>query len=285
VALRERSGSKEMINAEDWQFKFLLREIKKSSKIDVEMYKENFLRRRIGIKMRDSGIESYYEYAKLIRDDEAELNSLLNTLTINVTEFMRDKTPFECFKDLLLPRIIEKKEKSGSKLIRIWSAGCAYGEEPYSIAICALEFLRDRDEKYTFSIYGTDIDKNCLKNAEIGIYPKKALKNLSKWQIINYFNEIDGSYRIKDEVKRVVKFRYHDLTNEETFSKFFDVIFCRNVVIYFSEEQKRRALRNFYDSLLNGGFLITGRSESMLPSFLGKFKAINTTEKVYQKME
>jgi len=266
-------------------FGYLLNEVKNRSNIDLNIYKDNFLKRRIDVKMRGKGITDYYEYARLLKNDKKELEDLINVITINVTEFMRDIGPFKYFKDVLLDEIIKRKDISGSKLIRIWSAACANGEEPYSIAICAAEYLEEKKKDYTISIYGTDIDKDSLKMARNGIYSIKSLKNIPNNLIKKYFDEIgNDQYKVKDRLAEMVKFKYHDLTSKP-FSKFFDVIFCRNVIIYFSSPKKVDVLENLYNSLTKNGFLILGKTEYIPTELYCKFKEINISEKIYQRVD
>ncbi|HIH77886.1 MAG TPA: protein-glutamate O-methyltransferase CheR [Halobacteria archaeon] len=266
-------------------FGYLLDEVKKKSNIDLNIYKDNFLKRRIDVKMRGKGITDYFEYARLLKNDKKELDDLINVITINVTEFMRDIGPFRYFKDVLLDDIIKRKDISGSKLIRIWSAACANGEEPYSIAICASEYLEEKNKDYTISIYGTDIDKDSLKMARRGVYSANSLKNISNNLIKKYFDEIgDDQYKIKDNLADMVRFKYHDLTSRP-FSRFFDVVFCRNVIIYFSSVKKREVLENLYNSLIKNGFLILGKTEYIPTELYGKFKEINVSEKIYQRID
>jgi len=266
-------------------FEYLLNEVKKNSNIDLNVYKDNFLKRRIDVKMRSRGLTNYYEYARLLKNDKNELEALLNIITINVTEFMRDKEPFKYFKNVLLDDVVERKDISGSKLIRIWSAACANGEEPYSIAICASEYLEEREKDYTISVYGTDIDKDSLKIAKKGVYSVKSLKNIPNNLIKKYFEDIgDDRYKVKDDLIEMVKFKYHDLTGRP-FSKFFDVVFCRNVIIYFSPMKKKDVLENLYNSLIKKGFLILGKTEYIPTDFYGKFKEISVSEKIYQRID
>ncbi len=265
----------------DLVFKTLIGYVSRRSGVKLEQYRENYLRRRIEFRMRVLGINSYAEYLRVLRSDEEEIEKLLNTITINVTEFMRDRTPFEFFKRQILPEIAEKKKKARSNVIRVWSAGCSCGEEPYSIAICIHEVLGDG---WNVSIYATDIDEECLKAAREGIYTASQLRNLSRSTIEKYFEEVDGKYKVKSIVRRWVRFKRHDLTAEPPVSRYLDVVFCRNVMIYFNESQKEKVISDFYDALVSGGYLIIGKSETLPASSKDKFECVNLREKIYRKV-
>ncbi len=263
------------------EFKFVIKKLSEMTGIDLFQYRESYLKRRIELRMKIKGAKTYREYLKIIEKDENELRNFVDTITINVTEFMRDKTPFQYFKNIILPKIAEKKRAIGSNLLRFWSAGCAYGEEAYSIAICVLESLGN---DWVVSIYGTDIDEKCLEIAKKGIYKDSQLKNLNKFLINKYFDKINGMYKIKDEVKKLVRFKKHDLTTEGPISRYFDAIFCRNVMIYFTEDQKRKVINDFYEALTDGGYLIIGKSETLPNDFKDKFRPVNLKERIYIKV-
>ena len=257
--------------------------IKNRYGIDLSGYKDNYLERRIKFRMKQLGIDTFNQYFKHLKEKGfEEIKELIDTVTINVTEFMRDLTPFITFMNVVLPDIANRKKRIGSKYIRFWSAGCSCGEEPYSIAICVLETLND---DWNFVIYATDIDEKCLKIAKEGVYDKKQLKNLKEEWINKYFEKIDNEkYKIKDFVKKYIRFKKHNLITEEPISKYLDCIFCRNVMIYFTEEQKEKVLKDFYDALVDGGYLIIGKSEFIPLKFKDKFECISLRDKIYRKV-
>ncbi len=265
----------------DLAFKTLVDYVSRESGINLRQYRESYLRRRIELRMKMLGISDYGEYLRLLKNNgNEEIHKLINTITINVTEFMRDRTPFEFFMKVVLPDIAKRKEKVRSNIVRFWSAGCSCGEEPYSIAICALEAL---GEGWLVSIYATDIDDACLEMAKEGFYRPTQLKNLNKMLINKYFEKEDDGYRVKKFLKKYVRFKKHDLTTEEPVSRYLDCVFCRNVMIYFSEQQKTKVVNDFYNALVDRGYLIIGKSETLPAGFKGKFECINLREKIYQK--
>ncbi len=264
----------------DLMLKSIINYVSRRSGVDLSGYRENYLKRRIDFRMKLLGLEDYLKYFRLLQNNEKEVFELLNTITINVTEFMRDVTPFQFFMKRILPEIAEKKKKIGSKTLRFWSAGCSYGEEAYSIVICALEALGNN---WSIIVYGTDIDENCLKKAKEGFYRSEQLKNLSKNIIDKYFEKEENGYRVKNSLKKYVKFKRHDLTRDEPISKYLDTIFCRNVMIYFTESQKIKVINDFYNSLIGGGYLIIGKSETLPAMFRDRFIAVNLKDKIYKK--
>lgn len=267
----------------DLVFKSLVDYVIKESGINLLQYREGYLKRRIELRMKMLGINDYGEYLRLLKNNgKKEVNDLINTITINVTEFMRDKTPFEFFQRVILPAIAERKKRVKSNIVRFWSAGCSCGEEPYSIAICTLEEL---GEGWIISIYATDIDDDCLEMAREGFYRPVQLKNLNKMLINKYFDKEGDGYRIKKFLKKYVRFKKHDLTTQEPVSKYLDAVFCRNVMIYFNEGQKAKIVNDFYNALLDGGYLIIGKSETLPVGFKDKFECINLREKIYRKLK
>lgn len=266
----------------DLAFKSIVNYISRVSGVDLSGYRESYLKRRIELRMKILGFQTFEQYLRYLRyNGSSEIRQLIDTITINVTEFMRDKTPFIYFMKVILPEIAERKRKVGSNILRFWSAGCSCGEEPYSIAICVLEAL---GKDWNISIYATDIDEKCLEVAKEGFYGKEQLKNLRMDIIKKYFDKEDEGYKIKNFLKKYVRFKRHDLTTEKPVSKYLDAIFCRNVMIYFSEKQKIKVVQDFYDALIDKGYLIIGKSETLPIGFKDKFECISLREKVYRKI-
>ncbi|UGV39932.1 protein-glutamate O-methyltransferase CheR [Methanococcoides orientis] len=262
-------------------FDLLTNKVSKLSGIVLDGYRDKYLRRRIDLRMRVVGITDYKDYMRFLETNEGELAALIDTLTINVTEFMRDKTPFIFFKDNLIADIMERKQKSQSKLVRFWSAGCSNGEEPYSIGICAKEVF---PEDWNISIYATDIDEKCLKNASEGVYFKDKIKNLDYMLRHKYFEKSEDTFKVKKIQNLSYRFKRYDLTNDSPVSKHFDTVFCRNVMIYFNETQKIKMISNFYDSLTKGGYLIIGKSETLPPEMRSLFEPVSIKDKIYMKI-
>ena len=274
-----------MASNSEFGFDLLRKKIEDKTGLDCRNYKDNYLRRRIDLRMKAVGMgSSYNEYGRFLDKNPEEYKSILDTITINVTEFFRDPETFEAFRNEVMPQLLSTKMKYKSKIIRIWSAGCSIGEEPYTISIILHEKLGLALKDYLVSIHATDIDGKALSVAGVGVYDAQALKKMHKPLITKYFDlEGDGRYRIKDNARRLVKFQQHDLFSDWKFSN-FDVIFCRNVMIHFDKEFQSRLLLDFYNALNDGGYLILGRTETMPPGDIReKFENVNTKERIYQK--
>ena len=275
-----------MVSNNEIAFNVLKRKIYERTGVDCSKYKDNYLKRRIDLRMKAIGIgSSYNEYYRFLEKNPDEYKSLLDGITINVTEFFRDLEVFDAFKNEVIPQLLSEKRKRNSKIVRIWSAACSIGEEPYTIGIILHEKLGTELNNFLVSIHATDIDGKALSVARAGVYDAPALKKLKKYMVSKYFDAVDGNdkYRIKDNVKHLVRFQQHDLISGKKFSH-FDIIFCRNVMIYFGKELQSRLLLDFYDALHEGGYLIIGRTETMVGEAREKFTCVNTRERIYKKI-
>ena len=252
--------------------------------LDWSQYRPDYLKRRIGICMSAAGIRNYAEYVRRLERDPQALDRLRSDITVNVTEFLRDTPTFAAFRSVVIPQVVASKQKAGTSLVRIWSAGCSSGEEPYSIALCFLEALGRDLAGLWVCVHATDIDEDSLQRARAGGYPSQSLKNVPPALATDYFREqTDGSRVVGEALRGMLRFQRLDLLNDEPL-KHVDVIFCRYVFIYFSRELQERAIRSFRQSLNNGGFLVLGRTETMPPALLdGAFVAADSDERIYQK--
>lgn len=246
------------------------------------------LKRRLARRLSTTGTASYGDYAKILDAQPEEYKSLFDDLTIKVSWFFRNPLTFELLYKVVLPKMISRKEQSMDKMIRAWSAGCAHGEEPYSVAILLAELLGEQLKDYHITIYATDIDSNALNRARIGEYAEDSVLEIKKGLLDKYFY-YDGNYRIKECVKELVDFSLHDLTSEKVivppqsiFSN-FDLILCRNVLIYFSKDLQEKVLNNFETALNEEGYLVLGESEILADDISMGFVCINGLNKIYQK--
>ncbi|MDR7869625.1 MAG: protein-glutamate O-methyltransferase CheR [Tissierellaceae bacterium] len=240
--------------------------------IHLNAYKEKQLQRRITTIMKSSGANNLKDYAKLIKKDESIKRNFLDYITINVTEFYRNKDLFEEFEEILLNSLIPRFRN-----INIWSAACSNGSEPYSLAM----ILDKNNVKQRSKIQATDIDNGILEKAKLGAYKKYELKNVDKADLDKYFTEKNGIYHINDEIKGMVNFKKHDLLIDR-YDRGFHVIVCRNVTIYFKNESKDEIYRKMRDSLVPGGVFFIGATESIYnPEEFG-FKKLSTF--IYEKL-
>lgn len=250
--------------------------------IDLGNYRRQYLERRLATRMRSVGVHSYRQYLDFLDREPTEYAALLDALTINVTDFYRDKTVFEIFRREIVPMMIESKMQTRHRMIRVWSAGCATGEEPYSITMSFVDALGEREKDFLLTVLGTDLDPSALAKARLGIYTADKLKSIPLEHQVRYLHMHGDTFSVRPEVARHVKFRQMNLFSERPISV-VDVIFCRNVFIYFSREQQAEVLEHFWGALARGGFLVLGRSEKLAPSVSGKFELYNGRERIYRK--
>ncbi len=248
--------------------------------------KKDFLRTRIEKRLRAQNIGSFFRYYKLVTGDKnvKELSSLLDSVTINETSFFRNMPQFEILREKVLPELIGRKRRTGDYNLILWSAGCATGEEPYSMAIETLEAIPDSTH-WNIKIIAADISLRCLEIAQSGIYNKEKLRDIPEKYLRKYFICLDDFYKVRDDVKRLVIFDYHNLKHENGMTD-IDVIFCRNVMIYFDFEEQKRIVSRFKRILNKGGYLFLGHAESLHGISNGDFKFIYWNKgATYQKVE
>ena len=251
------------------------RDVFQLTKIDLNAYKERQMKRRIDTLIGKNNITLYKEYVDLLKRNKDKYEEFVNYLTINVSEFYRNPEQWKILESAVFPDLFEK---FGKKL-KIWSAACSTGDEPYSLVMVLSKFI----PLNMIEIIATDIDKQVLAQAKAGLYTDKSLKGLPKEYIDKYFEKInDRTYAVSDEIKSRVKFQQHNLLKDE-YPKDCDLIVCRNVMIYFTEEAKVDIYQNFNKALKPGGILFVGSTEQMIqPKTLG-FQAIHSF--FYQKNE
>ena len=246
-------------------------------------YKDDFLRRRLEGRMRLKGLATYAEYAHFLDKNPSEFNDLLDALTINVSEFFRDVTVWDTLRKQILPPMIKEKLAKDRRELRAWSAGCADGEETYTIALLVLEALAYLSNSFKIEVLGTDVDPPSLNRARNGDYATARLRLVNDQILRRYFTPgIKDRFTVVDAVKKLVTFKPHDLFTPPPASG-FDLITCRNVIIYFSKEQQQQLYRNFYDALRAGGYLILGKVESIVGESTSLFTCTDLAERIYKK--
>ena len=263
-------------------FELLKRNISGNTGFNCEYYKEAHFRRRINVRVRATNSESYRAYLKLLKEDPQEYEFLLDALTVNVSEFFRNPETFRIIEKEVIPSLVKNRSGLFLRSIRIWSAGCAAGEEAYSLAILLHRILKNDFNKYRIRIIGTDIDTQSLEKAKKGIYNENSLKNLDSGTKERYFFKQGDNYQVIDEFKSITQFKRHDLISDPRIDH-FDLIVCRNVMIYFKKEIQEQLQLNFYKALGKGGFFIIGKSETLLGTASSLFRPYNTRERLYIK--
>jgi len=233
--------------------------------IRFEDNKQYFVNKRLLERMEQTGSTSFRRYFTMLRFQASgeELQELINIMTVNETYFFREEYQFECLVESVLDEVI--KYKSPGDTIRIWSIPSSTGEEPYSIAIYLLEFW-DKIDDYDVEIMSSDIDTKVLDKCRKGVYGARSVKPLPKEIFKRYFKEIAaGQFQIEQDLRDAIDFTQVNLSNKADTRKYrqIDVIFCRNLLIYFDDASRRQAADVFYDALNSGGYIFLGHSESM----------------------
>lgn len=242
------------------------REILILTGINLSYYKEKQMKRRIDSLIKKNNYSLYEDYVKALKTNKVLFNEFINYLTINVSEFFRNPEQWTVLEKEIFPMILNK-EKSP----RIWSAACSTGDEPYTLAMVLGKFM----PLSNIRIIATDIDKQALEKAKNGVYTIKSLEKLPHNFIEKYFLKEGDIYRIKDELKKCVDFKQHNLLVDE-YPKECDLIVCRNVLIYFTEEAKDYVYCNFNRSLKNNGILFVGSTEQIISSNRYNFSPLKT---------
>jgi two-component system CheB/CheR fusion protein len=236
--------------------------LRKQMGVDFSSYKHATLLRRIQRRMALHRMEKLSQYAKFLRDNKQEIETLFDDLLINVTHFFRDERMFRELKKRFLPALLKSKKENQHKTLRAWVPGCATGEEVYSLAICILETLGRRGSNMNIQIFGTDLSESTIEHARAGVYSSAIEKDLSPLRLKRFFAKRDGNYQINRNVRDLCTFARQNITADPPFSR-LDLISCRNVLIYLSPQFHRRCIPQFHYALNPGGYLILGPAESV----------------------
>ncbi|HVX63453.1 MAG TPA: protein-glutamate O-methyltransferase CheR [Pirellulales bacterium] len=225
-----------------------------------------FVQVRVARRIAALGCESPRDYYRCLRYEDAdrsELQNLVNLLTTNETYFFREYPQLECFANHVLPAVAEKRRQAGDYRLSVWSAACSTGDEAYTLAII-LRACLDDFPRWRIQLLATDIDTGVLSAAQEGVYSERAVKDVPDQYLERYFEARGGKYRVSDEITRMVTFSRLNLIDRRAMRchRDYDVIFCRNALIYFDDSGRRKVLSSFYDALQPGGYLFLGHSES-----------------------
>jgi len=259
----EKEGGN-MIAITDKEFEQLSAYIRKQYGINLKSEKRTLVMGRLYNELVKNGFNNYTDYINYILSDKSgnALNNLINKITTNHTYFMREADHFYYFRDVVMPYLMQYVK---SKDLRIWSAGCSSGEEPYTLAMIIDEVLGRNKVWWDAKILATDISSKVLEKAMNACYDKEELENLSSQWRLNYFQKVDeNKLKVVDRIRNEVIFRRLNLMDDIfPFKSKFHVIFCRNVMIYFDKEAKQRLINKFYNLLECGGYLFIGHSETI----------------------
>lgn len=250
---------------------------------DCDQYKESYLKRRISVRMRATQSKDYLSYMLLLKKHPEEYRHLMDEITINVTQFFRDKDVYAKIHEDLIPKIIESRQRLGSRSLRVWSAGCASGEEPYSMAILLDYFYKKRLKDWNVRIVGSDFDVNSLKKGKKGIY--QSVDVLDGMDPEKYFevigNEEEPSFRVRDKFRQMVRFEEINLFNEHR-KRQCDIVMFRNVLIYFDRNNQSKIIDSVARALTPEGFLVLGKSETLSNEIRDSFVSVFPRERIFQ---
>jgi len=260
-------------------FKQILTVLRVRRGVDFSYYKKSTLKRRIIRRMALSKIERPVDYLNFLRENKTEQDALYNDMLISVTNFFRDPQSFEVLCNTIFPIIVSRK--TADEAIRIWVAGCATGEEAYSMAICLQEELGDKATAMKIQIFATDVSEIAITKARTGIYKPNELEGVSASRLLQFFTKLDGSYQVSKTIRDMCVFAQHNLLKDPPFSK-IDLVSCRNVMIYLEPVLQKRALTTFHYSLNEEGYLMLGKSETIGTS-TDIFTPYSSSEKIYSR--
>lgn len=238
-----------------YDYEYFKKEVLSLTGIDLSCYKEKQMKRRIDTLIAKNKIVGYDKYAQGLKTDKALFEEFVNYITINVSEFYRNPEQWKLMDEQVIPELVQKFGKN----LKIWSAACSTGDEPYSLVMAFSKHIPLNQIK----IFATDLDKQVIAKAKLGLYSAKSIASVPDDLKKKYFTQVGGSYKISDEVKARVEFKEHNLL-KDTYPTGCHLIVCRNVLIYFTEEAKDEVFRKYCQSLVSGGVLFIGSTEQII---------------------
>ncbi|OGR89336.1 MAG: hypothetical protein A3J74_11110 [Elusimicrobia bacterium RIFCSPHIGHO2_02_FULL_57_9] len=247
---------------------------------DLEHYSRSFLERRLLLRLRHHNVAGYEEYLSVLLKDRREYLDLINTLSVNVTEFFRDAALYQAVAERVLPKIKERNFRNGSRAVKAWSAGCASGQEAYTLAMLLDDYFGAQAPAWACEVHASDIQENFLAEARTGKYPKGKAAQIPASFRKRYVIEDGGHVSMAPRLKKLVNFFKHDLASPPPLES-LDLLFCRNVMIYFNGETKEKILRWFHRCLNPDGFLVLGACEIILKADL--FQLADSEHKIYHR--
>jgi chemotaxis protein methyltransferase CheR len=270
-------------------FKKVMARVYEVTGTDLADYRRPVLERRLAARMRMLNLDKLEVYLLLLESDPAECTRFIDVLGINVSSFFRDPLVFEILRDRVLPEILERKQGNSSDEIRIWSAGCAAGEEAYSVAILLHMVMKDEAANWIPRIFATDLDSQALESAHAAVYPRESFKTTKLGILDEYFIPNGTGFELRPFIRKMVRFSHHDLTSRKTTTPpesvfgSFDLTLCRNVLIYFSQTTQSRVLDSLSGSVTSGGYLILGASESLSRNTGAKLESVDERRRIFRR--
>jgi chemotaxis methyl-accepting protein methylase len=245
----------------------LIQTLEKTHGLRINVYDEEFLRKSIGKRLAENGIKNVAAYEEYLADNRAEAECFCQSLRINYSEFFRNSLTFALLEQQILPALIAEKKQSGQKEIRIWSAGCAAGQEIWSVAMLLDELLTAKESPVSYRIFATDLSESDLAKARAGIYSAEAAGNICLKHLNRCFSRQGDAYIVVPRLRAHVEFSVYDLLDEhsscpaDSLYGDFDLIFCCNLLFYYKPDIRQRIISKICRALANGGFFVTGEAE------------------------
>lgn len=267
----------------------VLEELRRARGLDLSDYRRSTLERRLAVRMARLRLKDPGEYLQRLRSDPSECDRLIEVILIKVSSFFRDPLVFEILAHRVLPLIMERHRREHTRQIRVWSAGCAAGEEAYSVAILLAQALEDEDFPWLPSICATDISSEALAAAQTGRYRRESLETTQLGILDRFFRPTAEGFGVIPEIRRMVHCSRDDLTSRHSMAPAdsvfgsFDLVLCRNVLIYFSLELQKRVQDKLYRALNPGGYLVLGLAESLPPETVSRLIAFDRPHRIFQK--
>ena len=277
----------------------ILKHLKTKRGFDFSGYRPSMIERRLMQRFSATGCKDRASYLQYLEGHPDELDRLVDALTINVSRFFRNALTFEYLARKILPLIVREKMRLRDHSLRVWSAGCSFGEEPYSIAILIKELFDEKDLGLNLNIFATDIDKGALKTAEAAVYPFDSIRDVKYGLLKRYFTPVRAQagngekteefFQLVQEIRDMVSFSPYDMIDKRSYAPpesifgGFDMVLCRNLLIYFNMEYQDTIFDKLYRSLSNNGYLILGNAEIPAMKYQRHFRRVDALCHVYQK--
>jgi chemotaxis protein methyltransferase CheR len=254
----------------DANFELYRELIYKESGITFTPTNRSILESRLKERLREKSIADVKTYFDSIKANKEELKGFLDSITTNLTRFFRNQPQFDALEKHVIPDLINNIKKVPG-VIRIWSAGCSTGEEPYTIAMLLSEIL---PSNWKYEITASDLSLKCLMTAKEGFYAENRIVGIPDNYLVKYFDKVEGGYKVKSDIQSKIKFDYHNLKHDSQ-QRNLDIVFCRNVIIYFDDAAQNAVIDRFWDSMGSKSFLFIGHSESLF-GMKTKFEFLKT---------
>lgn len=272
-----------MTVADDAAFPALARKISAGIGLPIGAYKDKCIRRRIAVRMRACGVHTYADYGVVLDRSPGELERLKDALTINVTRFYRNAETWKVLRETVIPDLCAREPAE----LRIWSAGCASGEEAYTVAMLFAEYFDEQHRSGRVAhlmIDATDVDRQSLDRAHAACYGPDALAEMPSHYAGRYLVETPAGRAVHPQLRRQVHIRYHDLSRDAPPRRDYHLILCRNVVIYFDRPTQEQLFGRFADALVPAGYLVLGKVETLLGDARNRFAVHDARERVFRRM-